>query len=106
MPDWKALPPVDLADVRNMELLDHKRWWGSAVRRFNGDRTGQQYTNPNLQRLSTFWWLLCLNASLFKSIGRGLRRFVSLATPLLDCWLPMPGHRSLDRSNGFGAMMV
>ena len=83
MPGWKAFRAVDLADVRNMELLDCKRWWGSAVRRFNGDRTGQHYTNPKLQRLSTFWWLLCLNASLFRSTGRGLRRFVSLAIPLV-----------------------
>ena len=84
MPDWKALPPLDLADGRNQELIDHKRWWGSAVRRFNGDHSGQQYSNPTLRRLSTFWWLLCLNAALFRSTGRGLRRFASLATPLLD----------------------
>jgi hypothetical protein len=84
MPDWKALPPLDLADGRNQELIDHKRWWGSAVRRFNGDHSGQQYSNQKLRRLSTFWWLLCLNAALFRSTGRGLRRFASLATPLLD----------------------
>ena len=83
MPDWKTLQAVDLADVRNRELIDHKSWWGSAVRRFNGVRNGQQYSNPKLQRLATFWWLMCLNASLFRSTGRELRRFVYRETPLL-----------------------